>query len=509
MYGRLLPLALAMTAMAYPSAKPQGPIGGATPEPLDGQWTPPSHVYSNGPYKQVVYLSFDGMHQTDLVEYIEMFPNSTFASVVKNSIVFNNAKASKPSDSFPATIAPFTGASARVSGVYWQVTWAKDLYPPSSNCSGPIGSVADWSQVIDYNASSITGGNAFNLSALPMKLNSWGVCEPLFPHDYLRVNTVFEVGRANGLNTAYFDKHPGYEFVNGPSGLGLTQGYFPENAAVASTLEAQLAWDDLHWSALANVTAGHYVNGTGSIDFSIIGSNFNSITWAQSSGGGYSNCSTLANPIFSPNLTAAFHAADAKLGAFIKQLEAAGKLESTLLILSSKQGQSPVDESTLTLIDPQLVINATGVNVSLLTASDTGLIWLENGQDAVTAKNNLLAKAEELNIVNVLAGDEVWEYGFGNPRLDPRAPDVVILAKDGTLYESGATEDHGGWFPDDLDVPLVLYNPTFTHANISLEVRTTQIASTILAALGLPLAQLDGWRMEGSPVLPFIGLSNQ
>ncbi|KAJ6102005.1 hypothetical protein N7486_004432 [Penicillium sp. IBT 16267x] len=477
MYSTLLPLALAMTAVAYPSLTPQGPIGGATPEPLDGQWTPPSHVYSNGPYKQVVYLSFDGMHQSDLVKYIEMYPNSTFASVVDSSVVFNNAKASKPSDSFPATIAPFTGASARVSGVYWQVTWAKDLYPPSSNCSGPIGAQADWSQVIDLNASSITGGNTFNLSAVPMKLNSWGVCEPLFPHDYLRVNTVF--------------------------------GYFPENAAVASNLEDQLAWDDLHWSALANVTAGHYVNGTGSIDFSIIGSNFNSFTWAQSSGSGYANGSTLANPIFSPNLTATLHAADAKLGAFIEQLKDAGKLESILLIVSSKQGQSPVDESTLTLIDPQLVIDATGVNVSLLTSSDVGLIWLEDGHDAVTAKTNLLAKAEELNIVNVLAGDEVWEYGFGNPRLDPRAPDVIVLAKDGTLYESGATEDHGAWFPDDLDVPLVFYNPTFTHANISLEVRTTQIASTILAALGLPLAQLDGWRAEGSPVLPFLGLSNQ
>ncbi|KAK9384480.1 alkaline-phosphatase-like protein [Lipomyces mesembrius] len=509
MYTPLIFLALATTALGYPSVKPQGPIGGATPEPLEGLWTPPSHVYSNGQYKQVVFLSFDGMHQSDLVKYIEMFPNSTWASLMKNSIVFNNAKASSPSDSFPATTALFTGATPRLSGIYWDDTWAKDLYPASSNCTGPMGAEVDWSVASDYNSSSLTGGNAFNLSAVAMKLNSWGVCQPIFPHDYLRVNTIFEVARANGLNTAYFDKHPSYEFVNGPSGLGLTQGYFPEIGAVAANLPAIMAWDDLHWSALSNVTAGHYVNGTGTIDFSIIGANFQGVTWAQSNGGGYACGSTLANPIFGKNLTTAFKAVDAKLGVFIKQLKAAGKLESTLLILGSKQGQSPVDESTLTHVDPQKVINATGVEVSFMTGDDAALIWLKNGFDAVTAKTNLLAQAKALNIQSVLAGDEVWEYGFGNPRFDPRAPDIVIYAKDGTLFSTNTqTENHGAWVPDDLEVPLVLYNPTFTHTNISLEVKTTQIATTILSALGLPLAQLDGWRSEGTPVLPYLGLPN-
>jgi hypothetical protein len=48
--------------------------------------------------------------------------------------------------------------------------------------------------------------------------------------------------------TAYADKHPLYEFLNEPSGVGPSQGYFPEFASVDSTLEAQEAWNDLRCS---------------------------------------------------------------------------------------------------------------------------------------------------------------------------------------------------------------------------------------------------------------------
>jgi len=146
MFIQFASLALATTALAFPTVKPQGPIGGSTPSPLEGLWTFPSHAYSHGQFKQAIYLSFDGMHQSDLVKYVEMFPNSTWASIIlKNSVVFNNAQAATPSDSFPATAAIFTGASPRLTGIYWDDTWAKDLYPPSSNCTGPVGSEVDWS----------------------------------------------------------------------------------------------------------------------------------------------------------------------------------------------------------------------------------------------------------------------------------------------------------------------------------------------------------------------------
>lgn len=35
-------------------------------------------------------------------------------------------------------------------------------------------------------------------------------------HGYLRVNTVFGVLHASGLRTAWTDKHPAYDILNGP-----------------------------------------------------------------------------------------------------------------------------------------------------------------------------------------------------------------------------------------------------------------------------------------------------
>jgi hypothetical protein len=146
MLSQYLTVALATAAAAYPTIVADGPIGGWRPQPLKGLWTIPSHAYARGQFKQVVYLSFDGMHQSDLWKYIEMYPNSTWAKMVlPNGIAFNNVSGSTPSDSFPATTAIFTGGSPVLTGIYWDDTWAKDLYPAGSNCTGPIGAEADWS----------------------------------------------------------------------------------------------------------------------------------------------------------------------------------------------------------------------------------------------------------------------------------------------------------------------------------------------------------------------------
>lgn len=80
----------------------------------------------------------------------------------------------------------------------------------------------------------------------------------------------------------------------------------------------------------------------------------------------------------------------------------------------------------------------------------------------------------------------------------------MIIAKDETLFSTNTqTENHGAWLPGSLEVPMILYNPSFSLANHSLEVKTTQLASTMPSTLGLPLAQLNGWKSKGS-VLHFL-----
>jgi len=134
----------------------------------------------------------------------------------------------------------------------------------------------------------------------------------------------------------------------------------------------------------------------------------------------------------------------------------------------------------------------------------TTKMWLANASDTQTAKANLLANTT-LGISYVLAGDEVALAGFGSPSLDPRVPDLVIGADVGTLWNVGFEfEDHGGFLPQDLNVPLMAYNPRLRPQNITEVVSNRQVASTLLKALGLPVSQLDGFRFGEAPVLPYL-----
>lgn len=82
----------------------------------------------------------------------------------------------------------------------------------------------------------IVGGN-IDPENLPQAMRD-GRCLNLYPHQRLRVNTIFEVVHRHG-QTACTDKHPAYDLVRGPSGKGLSVGYFPE----IQSLDSQLPLD--------------------------------------------------------------------------------------------------------------------------------------------------------------------------------------------------------------------------------------------------------------------------
>lgn len=64
----------------------------------------------------------------------------------------------------------------------------------------------------------------------------------MYRHSYLRVNTIFEVARAAGLRTAWSDKHPAYEILNGPPGTGLQDLFAPGINSDAPTLGPSIDW---------------------------------------------------------------------------------------------------------------------------------------------------------------------------------------------------------------------------------------------------------------------------
>lgn len=86
--------------------------------------------------------------------------------------------------------------------------------------------IADSTEDLDYNSTLLFSGG-IDPAHLP-KIIVDGKCTLQYPHNRLQVNTVFEVIKATGKQTAYVDKHPAYDIVRGPSGTGLSTGYFPE-----------------------------------------------------------------------------------------------------------------------------------------------------------------------------------------------------------------------------------------------------------------------------------------
>ena len=115
----------------------------------------------------------------------------------------------------------------------------------------------EYDETIDFNSTALFSGG-IDPANFPRTLIN-GVCTEIPPHARLRVNTIFEVitSAQGGLETAYTDKHPAYDIVRGPSGKGLTQGYFPEINAVANTVNATIAYDQLHVDAFLR-----WINGT-------------------------------------------------------------------------------------------------------------------------------------------------------------------------------------------------------------------------------------------------------
>lgn len=223
-------------------------------------------------YKHVAAFSVDGFHSSDVEKYVAARPNSTIAKLLHTGFEFTNAFTSAPSDSFPGTLAQYTGASPRTHGVWYDDIFDRSVFPKGSDCTGPLGAEgafillfssalsAVWTteisyctlsvlldESIDFNLTQLFSGG-INPANLPKALKQ-GNCVPIFPHQRLRVNTVFEVLNGKGLVTAYADKHPAYDLVRGPSGKGLSTGYFPEIASEPNTVDATIAYDQFHVNA--------------------------------------------------------------------------------------------------------------------------------------------------------------------------------------------------------------------------------------------------------------------
>ena len=238
--------------------------------------------------------------------------------------------------------------------------------------------------------------------------------------------------------------------------------------------------------------------------------NFQLISVAQkTAGGGYLDGSGRS----SPPLYDAFIHTDQSIGKIIARLKERNLLDSTLVIITAKHADSPIDPAKLKHADLEViprVVNA--VQEELLVGweqdGSVALLWLSDHDRTPEVVNALRKMQEEAGIQEIYSGESL-KLLFNDPKNDPRVPDIIIQPTPGQIYvdaKSTFIEEHGGNAGTDRNVPLLVAHPTFSRVEIKFPVQTSQIAPSILKALGLNPDKLEAVRIEKTPSLPGLDL---
>jgi len=134
---------------------------------------------------------------------------------------------------------------------------------------------------------------------------------------------------------------------------------------------------------------------------------------------------------------------------------------------------------------------------------DIALIWLPDQNQTPAVAAYLNANADALFIEEVLSGREI-NLRFNGPATDSRTPDILVQPVYGTIYTDSTKKnaEHGGFSFGDTNVGLIVSNPDLHARVIKTPVASSQVAPTILRALGLDPSALKAVRVEHTAALP-------
>jgi hypothetical protein len=525
--------------------------------------------------EHVLLISVDGMHQSDLTWYVQHHPNSTLAKLVAQGVEYSSASTPFPSDSFPGMVGQVTGGNPSTTGIYYDDTWNHALLPAgTTNCVGVSPGVeVTYFEALDLNLGALDAGQGIVpapgpdpwakilrmtsnpldvINPLKLPVDS-STCDPVYPDQYLQVNTIFEVAHQSGLLTAWSDKHPAYLILSGPSGKGVDDFFTPEiNSSAnpqAPTDPAQADWtadnlstqqyDGYKVQAVINWINGHRHDGSGKPGVpAIFGMNFQTVSTAQklptsrtegnvTGAGGYLADGVTPGPV----LSNALDFVDQSLGSMVSALAKRKLLDSTAIIVSAKHGQSPMNIAALNRIKDSKIIsdldaawnhdhqggnpNATPL-VALGTDDDGMLLWFNDRSSTATdyaftflsKYNDPTASIDgkavtSAGLSQIYAGSAAASF-IGVPQSDPRVPDVIGIAQYGVVYTGHKTKiaEHGGDHSEDRNVPiLIAFTGAVGGTTVTAPVETTQIAPTILKMLHLDFNKLQAVSIEGTQPL--------
>jgi hypothetical protein len=534
----------------------------------------PSKAKPSAQYQRVLLISIDGMHAVDFTNCANGVSNSgnqpycpNLVSLSKTGVVYLQALTPRPSDSFPGLVAQITGGTPRSAGIFYDVSYDRALSPPYETtpygivggptlCPSVVGTQVGFDEEIDYNYQKLDSGvpngsegrNGINPKYLPRDPKNG--CNPVYPHSFIRVNTIFNVVHNSGGYTAWSDKHPSYDFTNGPTGDGVSDLWSPEINSIPGSLPAvpgcnplpdpkdatsTNAWtdsfqniqcyDSLKVQAILNEIDGKLHGGRLSAPVpELFGMNFQAVSVGEKlveanppTNPNFSQTGGYLDPLGTPSasLQQEIEYVDSSIGSMVSELSKQGLLSSTLIIVSAKHGQSPIDPNRVLRIPadnpndepPSQVLSPSGVGPGLPVVQadedDISMLWLGD-QTQTTADVLTLAANESIYGQGEIFAGPNLDLVFNDPLVDSRTPDIIVAPNVGVIYTGGKAKvaEHGGFANDDRNVMLLVSNPAMQGSTYTSQVETRQIAPTVLKALGLDPTQLQAVQQEGTVELP-------
>ncbi|HEX4808259.1 MAG TPA: alkaline phosphatase family protein [Bryobacteraceae bacterium] len=542
------------------------------------------HVGTDG-IKHVLLISIDGMHAADYLNCsngINGFNSGepycpNLAALGQTGVNYLSTTTSKPSDSFPGLMALVTGGSPRTVGAFYDVAYDRVLAPPAKTTGNgvaagtctvgvPNGTRTEYEEGIDIDQTKLNGGapgagltDGGIASIDPARLirDPNNNCAPVYPWNFIRTNTIFGVVHAAGGYTAWTDKHPSYSAVSGPGdGTNVDDYYSPDiNSAVVAlpgvttplgmpcstvpdpsqagswtdSFQNVQCYDTLKVNSILHEIDGKNHDGTAKAKVpAVFGMNFQVVSVGQKlieknvGTGGYIDAASTPTA----ELLGEIQFVDASIGEMVSELQSRGLYDSTLIIISAKHGQSPIDPNRFfpipghsgdngttpaTLLASLLPYSESPLNTKGIgaTEDDISLLWLQNSNQTTNAVATLEANGTAIGLGQIFYGPTLAQM-FNPPGLppngDPRSPDIIVAPNVGVVYTGSTAKlsEHGGFAHDDTNVMLLVSLPQFGPKTVYTDIQTAQIAPTILKALGLEPNELDAVRIEGTPVLPAI-----
>jgi Type I phosphodiesterase / nucleotide pyrophosphatase len=473
-----------------------------------GSTTDASAAAANARVQRALIFSIDGMHAIDLALYVQANPNSNLAQLARRGVTYPNARTPLLGDSSPGLVSLATGGTPATTGIHYSPMYDRALSPAKSKDCSERGTVVYVDEKAAKDMTREDSGGGIDVDKLPRDPAKG--CSPVFPRSLVRVNTMFEVVKKFGGRTAWIDQHDMYnDYLVGPAGNALDDSRALERKGTPGTLEGTTAQDGRRVDLLLNQIRGLDSSGKNKVGVpKLFGMGFISFGVLQKSEGYVDAKGTPGT-----QMKASLDAIDQSFGRIVGELKAQKLYDSTLIVLTSKHGQSPMDLQKRRIIDRNVVRNAVNsVQPGLLahaSLDSIGLVWLKDSTKVEEVAAVLRANSKEAGIQKIYWGPSSAPL-VNSPKEDSRAPDLVIQPELGTFYaediESAAAKallaEHGGMLDEDTNVPLVL---SFAGARGSVNVApvfTHQVAPTVLQALGLDPNALQAVQKEGTRALP-------